>query len=656
MAEFTLEELRKAITEKTSAADKWTDALKGLGETAGATLFVIGELAKTFSKTAEIITKGSDANVQFSDSENSIISAGGIVLNTVTNIQKTMSDYSAVASIGAASSKQFAANLKDVTDNIGNVFEKIGLGKAKDFLELVRKGTEQVNNLNASEEGLLNKLTKSGGVQTFTGFKGTEVDARKDFITNIDANLRNVQTTFANISTSSNIARKQVEDFGNKLMDIPGALNATAPAVSGSTDKISLLEKMLRTTRGTTGNTEDAFKAIKHEFENFGTTSEKSSSYLSAFNFAANKLGMDTEKLSNQVYELNKKFAFSGDAALSITNVYGGLTEALKQVGLGYETASKLATGYIENINGMSIAQQSFLSQQSGGSGGMLGWLEMEDLKSKEGGMEEIFKKTQDILKKQFGGRIVTKEDAVSSHSQQDANTVAREVEMLKKGPLGQFAKTDQEALKLLDAMQKGINPTDFIKGHEKQAEETEKAAKERFYDVANATVNSMIVEAATVSIQGASKERKELLEGNKLGTTQTQIEQYAKANEIKKINQADINNGSAVGKGLNETIGYMHTSANLIGNTIERIAKDLGYKAKEDTESRKKNLHHDVASGAKQSSNLNNVTKEQMAQGQTSTPEVKLNINITNKSTNENKIVNAVTGVNEQVSVDIGN
>lgn len=147
-----------------------------------------------------------------------------------------------------------------------------------------------------------------------------------------------------------------------------------------------------------------------------------------------------------------KMFADSGASAAkqseSIAAVMNRYTDALKNTGLSAQSSVNLVSQMTNSIAGLNMAQKAFLSQQSGGPGGLRGAFQMEGLLARDPG--KAFELVRKQMQSQFGGNIVSQQQAEGS--EQAAQQRQRQMLMLQQGPLAQFAKTDQEAGKILDA------------------------------------------------------------------------------------------------------------------------------------------------------------------------------------------------------------
>jgi hypothetical protein len=67
--------------------------------------------------------------------------------------------------------------------------------------------------------------------------------------------------------------------------------------------------------------------------------------------------------------------------------------------------------------------------------------------------MDQVMKDVENTLKKQFGGRIISNKEAESSEDL--ASKAIMQRQMLQQGPLGAFAKDEQSAARILEAMSK---------------------------------------------------------------------------------------------------------------------------------------------------------------------------------------------------------
>jgi hypothetical protein len=115
-----------------------------------------------------------------------------------------------------------------------------------------------------------------------------------------------------------------------------------------------------------------------------------------------------------------------------------------------------MVSGIAGGIKDLDIAQKAFISAQTGGPGGLAGGYQIE-MMMREGNMDQVFNMVQQTLKQQFGGSIVTLEEAAQNAG--SAAQMVRQVAFLRQGPLGNVVKSDQEAYRLLEAMKTGTGP-----------------------------------------------------------------------------------------------------------------------------------------------------------------------------------------------------
>jgi hypothetical protein len=189
--------------------------------------------------------------------------------------------------------------------------------------------------------------------------------------------------------------------------------------------------------------------------------------------------------------------------------MFNKLMTAFKETGLSAKASTELISGITMQIGKLSIAQKSFLSAQTGGPGGLVGGFQIEKM-LRDGKIDEVFDKMQTQMKRQFG-KIVSIDEA--AQSPQAAAQLVRQREMLKSGPLGQFAQTDDQAQRILDAFKKGekVDVKELSKGDDllNRTLETGKSVQEKNTPIFKQTLGAI----ESIRDEG-SKVTNDLLEG----------------------------------------------------------------------------------------------------------------------------------------------
>jgi hypothetical protein len=123
----------------------------------------------------------------------------------------------------------------------------------------------------------------------------------------------------------------------------------------------------------------------------------------------------------------------------------------LESTGLSATQAVEVASGLSNQVAKLTTGQLSFVSQRSGGAGGLLGAAQETVKLQKDPG--EVVKDAMNTIQQQFGGKIVTVKDAVASGSQADAAQWQKQTLMLQQ-LLGPLAPNQATANRLQEAMQ----------------------------------------------------------------------------------------------------------------------------------------------------------------------------------------------------------
>ncbi len=173
----------------------------------------------------------------------------------------------------------------------------------------------------------------------------------------------------------------------------------------------------------------------------------------------SSNLGIDLQSVQTSLSgaaDAFKRFADAGadsarmaEGLARLTNEY---SQALRNQGFSSSEALEVAQNLTKEIGNMDIARKAFLSAQTGGPGGLIGAFQIEK-ELREGKIEDVFKKVKEQMQKQLGS-IVTLDEATKSPAA--AAQLARQVTILRSGPLGQFARNDQEAYRVLEAFKAG--------------------------------------------------------------------------------------------------------------------------------------------------------------------------------------------------------
>ena len=141
--------------------------------------------------------------------------------------------------------------------------------------------------------------------------------------------------------------------------------------------------------------------------------------------------------------------------------IFENFESRLNQVGISAEKSRSIIFNFTKGIADLDVAHRSFLSQQSGGPGGLAGGYKISNMIA-DGKLDEVTKIAEESLRKQMGGRIVTRQEAEQSET--GAAQYTKQLQLLRQGPLGSLATNEQDAMKLLEGMTKESKGKDGAK------------------------------------------------------------------------------------------------------------------------------------------------------------------------------------------------
>jgi hypothetical protein len=586
----TLDGFANSINSLVSKLIDIPSSLENINNKANSTSGGIGKLNSEVHKSTDLIDKlktsisnyGSklsetatdlENNQEAMDNINTIASTLATVLFGTTS---TFSKMNNEVSVGNQSLKDYTATL----DTLGNNWNKVkGIIENIPILKNINKMIPALQEAGSapaeasSRENLLYyNLARSGQIGA-----GNQAEIIED----LDLRMQSFYKNLTDVADATGLSRGEAEKYTYELMKIPGAFEATTTKAGDVKTGVSLLEAAIKVARGTTGDFADVQKMLTSEFQRFGTVSDKSLKYMSEAYYLQQKLGLSYTDIEPQINQLSDAMAAYGDNTEGVIKAYGGLMSALKDVGgVGPKIMNEISQNFIGSIKNMDIAQKSFLSSQTGGSGGLKGAFEIDFL-LKEGKIDQVMSKMRDALMKQFGGQIVNLEQARTSDI--DAAQMTKQLSFLQQGPFGKLVQDDAQAYRLLEAFQEGITPAE-IGGEEILKESMDAGNKigERQFSVLN-TVANHLANIADISLLNYYQTIRVSGEENAFTKQIRELRDEASENLSKRLiagpTAENLPEDKNIMSLLKETA---NVSFNLIGGGKETITKEIQNKKAE--------------------------------------------------------------------------
>lgn len=315
---------------------------------------------------------------------------------------------------------------------LGDFIEKSGAAADQE------KRLQELMLMRAGETGYIADLAKATD-----GFKNLNEASHAQFQL-----LKNLETEFG-------LSKKQALEYYTTLSAIPEVFGKIVNLGEKVPEK-SLASMLLTLSEGAKipldkitaayESARNAGNAMAGDTENAAT---HMSQYLAGLAATSNNLHLEFTKLSDTMTGLAGTFKYFGDEGIGVISILNQYVPALKNTGLSAQNAADLVGSMITNITSLTEAQKAYISQQTGGPGGLQGAFEIDQL-LREGKIDQVMMKIKDTLTAQMGPLVSLQE---ARESPEAASQYERQLLMLRQGPLGGVAKTQAEAERIMDAL-----------------------------------------------------------------------------------------------------------------------------------------------------------------------------------------------------------
>ena len=283
-------------------------------------------------------------------------------------------------------------------------------------------------------------------------------------------NLNNTTQDYIDQTIAQGKAGNRTEEQTLKIAStfglIPGALNSVINATGKASDNMGGLTASLKLADATGLGLSATQDAITHSQKSFTTSTIDAKTHMqdslvltAGLSELSNKLHISYDTVSKGIFSASDElmnYTNAGKDAFTMTtglrNITNEMAGGLMDAGMSGDKAMKTIGSYTKSMEGMTTAQKAFLSAQTGGPGGLQGAAQIENM-IRKGDIEGLKKKVEETLKKQFGGKIVTTEDAANDSTGQAAAQYNKQKMLLQQGPLGSMVKSDADAAQFLDMM-----------------------------------------------------------------------------------------------------------------------------------------------------------------------------------------------------------
>lgn len=357
--------------------------------------------------------------------------------------------------------RSFVNQIKNISnvDAAGAIAKQLGLGdnsligktldQAKVYLLTLAEAADAQTRI---RENAIQMASRSGDLSRIYN----EAAGGESSTQNINAIIDKRSAMMSMAAQINNMLPDEISKFYTRLGTIPGALEAVVQTSQDGALATDMLSATIKTSLATGREYSDILNNISTAYDKYNLTGEAALSFSTRMSDVSSNLHVDVSKVSSALSSAADRFTMYTTTANGALNLSEGLAkvmndfgQSLQSTGLSGEASMKIVDKMIGSINGLSTAQKSFLSAQTGGPGGLMGAFQIEkDLQ--EGNFEKVFEKVKQQMKNQLGG-IVSLDDATKSEGA--AAQLQRQIQLLQNGPLGSFASSSAEALKIIDAL-----------------------------------------------------------------------------------------------------------------------------------------------------------------------------------------------------------
>lgn len=352
------------------------------------------------------------------------------------------------ASDSSASIQKSLGELGRVGTDLGKIFDglagKVGLGS------VARMMGSSIDNIVAATERVQDMERGFISLQAQTGSLGSVFDTTGKMAGTFDGTMVQFTKNIHDASAATGLSVGTITEAVKNLGQVPEALKTS---VMGSKGPMSELVAVTQIAAATGKNVTEVTREVASAYSELNLKGQGAIDFLSTIAATSSSLGVPLDDVTNSVNALAKSYAFLTNNTDGAVKAFSQFVPALREAGLSPQQAIKMFDTMAASITQMNAASKSFLAQRSGLGSGLQGAFKIDQMIA-EGKIDQVMQQMQKSLQRQFGGNVVTLDQA--SQSQQSAVQYQRQLEFLKSGAFGGMIKDDQQAAKLFQAMKSG--------------------------------------------------------------------------------------------------------------------------------------------------------------------------------------------------------
>lgn len=407
----------------------------------------------------------------------------------------------------------------DINSSMSDMINALGPGTAEVF-----RLAEGAQRMRMGLYGLLQDSASAAGIMEGVDSAVIEMDK-------LDEAVVRQSKRIADIGGQALISPEKATEAFMALGQIPGALNSISESADDSANSMDATVQVINLSRGIGLDYMDVIKRQAEANYSFGTSAKDTVENLVMMNKAQQELGINKDVMLGFIDQATKGMGLLGDKTKSAIIMMETLGKAMKDSGMGSRAVGDLLSGTMQNMTNLDPGQAAYISQMSGGPGGLAGVMQIEALKQDKSGegLAEILSMAGEAFQNMGMSEIVTLEDTQRDPNNQGlAQELYKQTEYLQK--LG-IAGDMTEATKILQAMKDGA--FDKLADELKSPQERQEQLIERQNQLTE-TGNRLAARANTTLIAMATRRgeltRAEGLEASRFVDSVTKEEGFATA------------------------------------------------------------------------------------------------------------------------------
>lgn len=388
---------------------------------------------------------------------------------------------------------------KDVTDKL--VAALAGANRPVAEIKAAIAGGADVffayaKNVLTSADNSLRLQTAMIQLSASTGNLGTLMRDAGEDLSGMNDLLAKQSEMLSKAGADTKLGAAQLQQYWAQLGTVPGVLEEMTVNLTKGDEAVNILSASVQLATGSGRKYTDVISDLRKAVVDYGFSTSETFTFTARIAEISQKVKAPMEDVRNALLSSADAFKTFADAGASsarqsegFANIMNTYVDSLKAAGLSSHAAVSLTNQMTNSVKDLRIEQKAFLSQQTGGPGGLMGGFQIDKM-LREGKTDQVFDLVRQQMQKQFGGKIATLEEATKSPAA--ALQLEKQVQLLQKGPLGGMAKTDQDAYRILEAFKDVSSGRRGIQGLSQSAAADQVSKGAQIQNLSNTPLSSL--------------------------------------------------------------------------------------------------------------------------------------------------------------------